>query len=115
MKKNKGERSFRWKDDEALPVKLIESELQSLRHDLRQTVRAYAARLEIELAESAAVIASHAKTKNLSREHLHEIRDVTIMLRTRKLKPEKGRRKDLRKIESLIGDLHSVAHAGSLR
>ena len=46
----------------------------------------------------------------LSREQLHEIRDLTIMLRKRKLKPEKGRRKDLRKIDSLIRDLHSITH-----
>jgi hypothetical protein len=39
---------------------------------------------------------------------LHEIRDLTIVVRNRKLKPEKGRRKDLRKIDSLIGDLVST-------
>ena len=31
------------------------------------------------------------------------------MMRKRKLKPEKGRRKDLRKLDSLIHDLHSIA------
>jgi len=31
------------------------------------------------------------------------------MMRKRKLKPEKGRRKDVRKLDSLIGDLHSIA------
>jgi len=46
---------------------------------------------------------------------VHEIRDLTIMLRKRKLKPEKGRRKDLRKIDSLIRDLYSVTHPGATR
>jgi hypothetical protein len=45
----------------------------------------------------------------LSRERLHDIRDLTIMMRKRKLKPEKGRRKDVRKLDSLIRDLHSIA------
>jgi hypothetical protein len=31
------------------------------------------------------------------------------MMRKRKLKPEKGRRKDVRKLDSLIRDLHSIA------
>ncbi len=39
---------------------------------------------------------------------LHQIRDLTIIVRNRKLKPEKGRRKDLRKIDSLIVDLVST-------
>ena len=36
------------------------------------------------------------------------IRDLTIIVRNRKLKPDKGRRKDLRKINSLIVDLVSA-------
>ena len=36
---------------------------------------------------------------------LHQLRDLTILVRKRKLKPEKGRRKDLRKIDSIIEDL----------
>ena len=39
---------------------------------------------------------------------LHQIRDLAIIVRNRKLKPEKGRRKDLRKIDSLIVDLVST-------
>ena len=31
------------------------------------------------------------------------------MMRKRKLKPEKGRRKDVRKLDSLIHDLQSIA------
>ena len=85
---------------------MLESELQLLRRELRTTVRAYAARLEIGLAESAAALNSYKPAEELSREELHQVRDLTIMLRNRKVKPEKGRRKDLRKIDSLITDLH---------
>ena len=34
-----------------------------------------------------------------------KVRDLAIMVRNRRLKPEKGRRKDLRKIDTLIADL----------
>jgi len=78
-------------------------------------MRAYAARLEIELAECVAVIGSYGKAERLPREHLQEIRDLTIAVRKRKLKPEKGRRKDLRKIDSLIENVHAVTNSNPLR
>jgi hypothetical protein len=90
---------------ETSPARLLESELEKLRQDLRATVRAYAARLEIGLAESRAALESSKPAEEMSRERLHQLRDLTILVRKRKLKPEKGRRKDLRKIDSLIEDL----------
>ena len=87
------------------PAKVLETELEKLRQDLRATVRAYAARLEINLAESRAALGSLKPAEELSRERLNQLRDPMIHVRKRKLKPEKGRRKDLRKIDSLIEDL----------
>ncbi|HEV2840077.1 MAG TPA: hypothetical protein VGW39_02030 [Chthoniobacterales bacterium] len=93
------------KSKETSPARLLESELEKLRNDLRATVRAYAARLEIGLAESRAALESSKPAEELSRDRLHELRELMILVRKRKLKPEKGRRKDLRKIDSLIEDL----------
>ena len=92
------------KPQETSPARLLATELERLRRDLRTTVRAYAARLEIGLAESRAALESN-KSTDLPRERIHQLRDLTILVRKRKLKPEKGRRKDLRKIDSLIEDL----------
>ena len=91
---------------------MLAGELAAIRRDLGATSRAYTARLEIDLAESMAAISSK-RAEALSREQLHDIREMTIMLRKRKLKPEKGRRKDLRKIDSLIRGLHSITHPNS--
>src|SRR5947208_15313812 len=87
------------------PEMLLESELEKLRTDLRITVRAYSARLENGLAMSRAALETSKTAEHLSRERLSQLRDLTILVRRRKLKPEKGRRKDLRKIDSLIEDL----------
>ena len=95
----------RAKSRETSPAKSLESELERLRRDLRATLRAYAARLEIGLAKSRAALESSKPAEELSRERLHQLRDLTILVRKRKLRPEKGRRKDLRKIDSLIEDL----------
>ena len=94
---------------EASPVTTLTDELDAVRRDLRRTIRAYAVRLELDLAESIAVVTRYKRAEDLSRERLHDIRDLTIMMRQRKLKPEKGRRKDVRKLDSLIRDLHSIA------
>jgi hypothetical protein len=101
----KTKKRARSKSIDTSPVKVLESELEKLRADLRATIRAYAARLEINLAESRAALSSLKPAEELSRERLNEVRDLMIHVRKRKLKPEKGRRKDLRKIDSLIEDL----------
>ncbi len=88
------------------PARHLESELRRLRTDLRQTIRSYSARLEIQLAQSLATVQASAPPEELPRERLHQMRDLTALVRKRKVKPEKGRRKDLRKIDSLITDLH---------
>jgi len=112
MKKHKRNGSRR-KASNTSPVRLLEDELVALRRDLRATMRAYAARLEIDLAETKAAVAASKPVENLSRERLHEIRDLVILVGNRKVKPEKGRRKDLRKLDAIIGDLHSATHPHS--
>ena len=107
-RKNKRSRHSPDRPDESSPVTMLELELRRLQRDLRLTASAYVARLEDEVRAAAAAVRSYGPVEHLSRERLHQIRDVTIELRRRKLKPEKGRRKDLRKIDSLIGDLQSV-------
>jgi hypothetical protein len=99
------------KSRETSPARLLEEELAELRRDLRTTIRAYGARLEVDLAESRAVLQSIKPAENISRERLSQLRDLTILMRKRKLKPEKGRRKDLRKIDSLIEDLQLLVQA----
>ena len=87
---------------------MLESELQGLHRDLRTTAKAYIVRLETDLLVCLAALRSYGPIEHVSREMLLQIRDLTIIVRNRKLKPEKGRRKDLRKIDSLIVDLVST-------
>jgi hypothetical protein len=93
---------------ESSPVTMLESELQALHRDLRTTAKAYINRLENDLLVCLAALRSYGPIEHVSRETLHLVRDLTIIVRNRKLKPEKGRRKDLRKIDSLIVDLIST-------
>jgi hypothetical protein len=106
--KAKRKRPRREKARESSPVTMLEAELHALRRDLRTTAKAYIARLENDLLVCLAALRSYGPIEYVSREILHQIRDLTIIVRNRKLKPQKGRRKDLRKIDSLIVDLAST-------
>ncbi|MGZ5537268.1 MAG: hypothetical protein ACXWG0_01935 [Chthoniobacterales bacterium] len=96
----------------ASPAKLLESELMKLRSELRQTIQVYSARLEIQLAQAVAALRASQVPEELPRECVHQLRDLTVMVRKRKVKPEKGRRKDLRKIDALITDVHTFLPNG---
>jgi hypothetical protein len=106
--KVKHKRTRRRRSRESSPVTMLESELRALHRDLRTVARAYIARLENHLLICLAALRSYGPIEDVSREMLQQIRDLTIIVRNRKLKPEKGRRKDLRKIDSLIVDLVST-------
>ena len=93
---------------ETSPVRHLQLELQELRRELRTTARVYAKRLEHDLSLTTAALDRYAPAEKLNREQLHRVRDFAIMVRQRRLRPEKGRRKDLRKIESLISDLRPL-------
>jgi len=108
MKAKAKRKQARRRSRESSPVTMLESELHALHRDLRTTVKAYVARLENDLLVCLAALRACGPIEHVSRGMLHQIRDLTIVVRNRKLKPEKGRRKDLRKIDSLIGDLVSA-------
>jgi translation initiation factor 2B subunit (eIF-2B alpha/beta/delta family) len=111
MTKPKNKKRHLRNHEDASPVKMLESEISALRRDLRATLRAYVSRLESNLTATAAALKSYAPVDELSRERLHRVRDLTIMVRNRRLKPEKGRRKDLREIDTLIADLQPLVEA----
>jgi hypothetical protein len=96
--------------DGVQPLKMLESELRALRQDLRRAVRAYVARLEIGLAQSAAVIASYRTNGQVEADRLREIRDLTIMVRNRRGHARSDGRKRLGGIDSLISELHLATH-----
>ena len=89
-------------------IQLLLSQLTVLRRELRETLHAYEARLEIALAETISYVTALKTAKRLPREHADHIENLIVLLRKRRLKPEKGRRKDLRKIEKLITDLRAI-------
>ena len=54
-------------------------------------------------------VARAAAVRREPNSEIHDLRDMLTLLRTLEVKPEAGRRKDLKKIESLVEDLRQLS------
>jgi hypothetical protein len=93
------------KTAEASPVKAVIEELETLRTSSRATIEAYASRLDAEIEQVRATIEGDQSRRKVAPAELRDLRDMLTILRKFAICPEKGRRKDLKKIDSLVGDL----------
>lgn len=83
-------------------------ELDQLQQLFRETVDAYAERLESEIQFVRDAVSELRKQKEPSMDRLHDLRDMLTLLRHVSIKSEKGRRKDVKKLDSLVGDLRMM-------
>jgi len=79
--------------------------LRMLRRDLKEVGRQYLQRIEGELAEVLNAVNNLGEIENVPSSKIRDLRDMTILLRGLQIKAEKGRRKDLKKIDSIVGEL----------
>ena len=63
---------------------MLESELHALHRDFRTVAKAYVSRLENDLLVCIAALRSYGPIEKVPREMLHQIRDLTIIVRNRK-------------------------------
>jgi hypothetical protein len=91
--------------NDAAPFKSIAEELEGLRNTLRGAVESYLSRLDGEIVRVAEAVEKEAAKKKISSARQRDLRDMLMLLRNASLKCEKGRRKDLKKIDGLVGDL----------
>lgn len=117
---------------EASPYKSVAQELETLRSAFRLACRQYTERVEMEIIRvheqvvNAGITAAEKEKVSLGRTtagaraaksetaqikaadalaQVHDLRDMLTLLRTMQVKPQEGRRKDLKKIETIIDDL----------
>ena len=119
---------------EASPYKSVAQELEILRNAFRLACRQYSERVEMEIIRvreqvvNAGQTAAEKEKAELARPvgaarparvggvaaqakaadalaQVHDLRDMLTLLRTMQIKPQDGRRKDLKKIETAINDL----------
>ncbi len=90
---------------ESSPTKSVSGELDRLRAEFRAALESYATRIEEEISGVQQRVEALESKKKIPPAKLRDIRDMLTLLRKFSIKPEKGRRKDLKKIDSLVGDL----------
>jgi hypothetical protein len=74
---------------------------------LDEVARNYLARLHREIAELIRTVEKKQVDPGFSRRELKDLHDMLKQIAHLQINPERGRRKDLKKIDALIGDLQS--------
>jgi hypothetical protein len=96
------------KDKSASPLKSVEEELVFLRKMFSELIGAYSLRLEAEILRITESVVAEGK-KKISTSRARDARDMLVLLRNLGIKPEKGRRRDLKKIDSALEELRYIA------
>jgi hypothetical protein len=93
----------------ALPFKTVTEELTFLRKTFRDLVSTYTAQMEGEIAHLQAVVHNDSESKKkLPGSRASDLRDMLMLLRSLEVKPTKGRRRDLKKVENLVEELRTI-------
>lgn len=90
---------------EISPAKSVLEELQFLRKSFLEANQSYACRVEAEIMQIHEAVEAEARGKKLSKKKLADLRDMLTLMRNLQVKPEKGRRRDLKKIDLMVGEL----------
>jgi hypothetical protein len=92
-------------ETEASPMKSLLQELDAFRALFRASIKGYASRLDGEMSAVRTRLEAVGATETIPAAKLRDIREMLTLLRHVEVKPEKGRRKDLKKLDSVVGDL----------
>jgi len=75
---------------------------------LDEVARNYLARLHREITELIRALEKKQVQPGFSRRELKDLHEILKQIANLQINPEKGRRKDLKKIDALIGELQST-------
>ena len=89
-------------------MKSVAEELDFLRKAFRECINVYATRIETQLLQVRETVLEQTKNPKLPPSHIRDLRDMITLCRTLDIKPEKGRRKDLKKFDTLVEELHAL-------
>lgn len=90
---------------EASPAKALLEELESFRGLCHGTLDAIGTRMDDQLDAVRLRVEALGSAESLPQGKIRDLRDMLTLLRTNGIKPEKGRRKDLKKLDTITEDL----------
>lgn len=91
-----------------LPVKPTLEELGFVRKSLHDAAAHFVARIDGEINVIREAVAATASLKKVPVERMKDLRDLLLILREVEVKPEKGRRRDLKKIETAAKEMRRI-------
>jgi len=91
--------------DDALPTKAVLDEIKIFRRSFRQALEACAGRMDEGLDEVGTKVAALSASKKAPSGRARDLRDMLTLLRGHKVNLEKGRLKDLKKLQGVAEDL----------
>ena len=92
-----------------LPTKPLLADLERFRIACCEIVASYLIKVESDIAAIADLVASEPAKKTASASRVADMRDMLMLLRALELKPAKGRRRDLKKVENILEELAHIA------
>ncbi|MEI6278201.1 MAG: hypothetical protein WCQ16_02310 [Verrucomicrobiae bacterium] len=90
---------------EASPAKTLLEEIEVFRAAGHGTLDAIGANFDAQLDGIKSLVLNLGPVDGLPSKKLRDIRDMLTLLYSADVKPEKGRRKDLKKMTSILADL----------
>ena len=89
--------------------KSVADELAFLRKTFRDLASAYATEIEGEITSVMIAVKTDSESKKkLPASRAHDLRDMLSLLRNLDVRPAKGRRRDLKKLENAVEELRRV-------
>ena len=80
-----------------------------MRKTFRDLLAAYGAALEGEITHLHTLVSADAASeKKLPASRTADLRDMLMLVRSLEVKPAKGRRRDLKKVENVVGELRAI-------
>jgi hypothetical protein len=93
----------------ALPLKPVAEELAFLRKSFKELLSAYATQIEADIAQLQIIVSAEAESrKKAPPSRVADLRDMLMLLRNFDIKPARGRRRDLKKVETMVADLREI-------
>lgn len=89
-------------------TRLLTAEIGRVQADLAEIARNYVARLSAELAAVQRRVVEAAARRTPSRRVHANIAEMIEMAQSLQVKPYKGRRKDLKRVNGVIGELQGI-------
>ena len=87
---------------------MVVKDLEDLRVVFRETIQRHADLVDEEVLAIQRTVKALVESSQVTSAQMRDLRDMITLLRNTDFKPEKGYRKDLKKIDNLVGDLRML-------